>query len=54
MYNSTQSNHTNITNTQEKKENIGIPAVGQWVENLTVAAQVAVKAWVQSQPGAVG
>ena len=32
----------------EYTENIGVPVVAQWVENLTVAAQVAAEAWIQS------
>ena len=31
----------------------GVPAVMQWVKNLTAVAWVAVEAWVPSRPGAV-
>ena len=33
---------------------IGVPAVVQWVKNLTAVAWVAVEVWVPSQAGAVG
>ena len=32
----------------------GIATVARWVKNLTAAVQVAVEAWVQIQPDAVG
>ena len=32
----------------------GIPAVMQWIKNLTAVAQLAVEMQVQSQPGTAG
>ena len=31
-----------------KQAKEGVPAVAQWVKNLTIAAQVAVEVWVRS------
>ena len=37
-----------------RKRDLDIPAVGQWVKNLTAAAQVAAEAQVRSPAGTVG
>ena len=39
---------------KKKKNSVGVPAIAQWVKNLTAAAQVAVELGVQSPPGTVG
>lgn len=40
-----------MVNSSFKEYVFEVPAVARWVKNLTVAAGVAVKAWVQSLVG---